>query len=415
MRSQQSPHRVVVTGIGLVTPIGTGVDAFWKRLRNGDIGVRRITRFDASAYPSQIAAEIDDFDPRDYLSTKRLRWTERYAQFSVAAAKLALEDGRFEVNGNGNAMSVFVGSALGGLAYADEQYGIFRDKGLGAVRPLLAISVFGGASTSNISMEFGLCGHNVANANSCASGAVAIGQAYQAIARGDSRAALAGGVEAPLAPLLYGAFTIINAMSRRNDDPQRASRPFDRTRDGFVMSEGAGILLLERLEDALARGARIYGEVAGFGLTNDAYHMSAPRPDGVQVARAMQEALDDAGVGSDEVEAINAHGSSTPLGDHTEGLAYERVFGERTRDIPVSATKGQHGHALGATGAWEVAISLLSMRDGTIPGAVNFVERDDNCSMAVQPREVEARPRIILSNSSGFGGINAALVIKAVD
>ncbi|MFN2528550.1 MAG: beta-ketoacyl synthase [Candidatus Baltobacteraceae bacterium] len=408
-------HRVAVTGIGVITPIGTGIEQFWKRLRAGEVGVRAITRFDASAYHSRIAAQVDDFDPGDYLSRKRIRWMDRYAQFAVCAAKLALEDAAFSVNGNGNGndMSVYMGSALGGLAYADEQSNVFREGGIDAVRPLLAISVFGGASTSNISIEFGLHGENIANANSCASGAVAIGQAYQAIARGDARAALAGGVEAPLAPLLYGAFTVINAMSRKNDDPQHASRPFDRERDGFVMAEGAGVLLLERMDDAISRRARIYGEVAGSGLTNDGYHMAAPRPDGKHVARAMQKALADAGVGADEVEAINAHGSSTPLGDRTEAASYQEVFGQRASSIPISATKGQHGHALGATGAWEVAISLLSMRDAVIPSAVNFKAGDDDCSLALASQEVSIRPRVVLSNSSGFGGINAALVLKA--
>lgn len=409
----QNLHRVVITGAGVVTPVGTGIEAFWQGIRSGRIGVRKITRFDSSAYSSQIAAEVEDFDPAAYMSVKRVRWTDRFAQFSIAASKLALDDAGFSVNGNGNEMSVFVGSALGGLAYAEEQSEVFRQKGIDAVRPLLAISVFGGASISNISLEFGLHGPNVANANSCASGAVAIGQAYQAVARGDARAALAGGVEAPLAPLLYGAFTVIKAMSQRNGDPAAASRPFDRERDGFVMSEGSGMFLLERLDDALARGARIYGEVAGFGLTNDAHHMSAPRPDAKHVARAMQLALDDAQTGADEVEAINAHGSSTPLGDRTEALAYHTVFGERAARIPVSATKGQHGHALGATGAWEVAVSLLSMRDGEIPGAVNFESGDGEFDLGVSRLQTSVRPRIVLSNSSGFGGINAALVLKA--
>jgi 3-oxoacyl-[acyl-carrier-protein] synthase II len=415
VHKQDAPYRVAVTGIGVITPIGTGIEQFWRRLRAGEIGTRTITRFDASDFPSRIAAQVEDFDPSDYLSPKRVRWTDRYAQFAVCAAKLALDDGAFSINGNGNDMSVYMGSALGGLAYADEQYGVFRERGLSAVRPLLAISVFGGASTSNISMEFGLHGQNVANANSCASGAVAIGQAYQAIARGETRAALAGGVEAPLAPLLYGAFTVINAMSRNNDDPKGASRPFDRKRDGFVMSEGAGVLLLERLEDALARDTHIYGEVCGFGLTNDGYHMSAPRPDGKHVARAMQRALDDAAVSPDEVEAINAHGSSTPLGDKTEALSYGSVFGERASRIPMSATKGQHGHALGATGAWEVAISLMSMRDGAIPSTVNFEAGDDGYAIGVVREEVSVRPRVVLSNSSGFGGINAALILRSSD
>lgn len=407
-------HRVAVTGIGVISPVGTGVGAFHSGLRAGNVGVRKITRFDASAYSSQIAAEVDRFDPREFMEAKRARWTDRFAQFSIAAARLALDDAGFRVNGSGEEIGVFVGSALGGLAYADEQSETFRARGIEAVRPLLAISVFGGSSISNIAIEFGLHGPNVANANSCASGAVAIGQAFRAIARGEARAALAGGVEAPLAPLLFGAFTVIKAMSQRNDAPQSASRPFDRERDGFVMAEGAGILLLERLEDAQSRGARIYGEIAGFGLTNDAHHMSAPRPDGKHVARAIRGALDDAHTSPGEVEAINAHGSSTPLGDSTEARAYHSVFGERAASIPVSATKGQHGHALGATGAWEVAVSLLSMQDGMIPGAVNFERGDDAFPLALRRTQTCVRPRIILANSSGFGGINAALVLKAV-
>ena len=406
-------HRVAITGIGLITPIGIGRDRFWTNLRDGKIGVRRITRFDPEEFPSQMAAEIDDFDPADFLSAKRRKWTDRFAQFSIGAARLALDDAGFSVNGNGNEVSVFVGSALGGLAYADDQYRVYQREGIRAVHPLLAISVFGGASISNISIEFGLCGHNVANANSCASGAVAIGQAFQAVARGDARAALAGGVEAPLSPLIYGAFTVINAMSRRNSNPAGASRPFDRDRDGFVMAEGAGIFVLERLEDALRRDAHIYGEIVGFGLSNDAYHMSAPRPDGIQTARAMQEALEQASLLPHEVEAINAHGSSTPLGDRTECLAYEHAFGSAAAEIPISATKGQHGHALGATGAWEVGIALMSIEYGVIPATANLSQTEDECAIRPSAKEIECRPQVVLSNSSGFGGINAALAIRA--
>jgi len=401
--------------MGLITPIGTGRSQFWENLRSGKVAVRRISRFDPQEFPSQIGAEVDDFDPREYLSAKRMKWTDRYAQFAVGAARLALEDANFSVNGNGNEVSVFVGSALGGLAYADEQYGVYRDQGLGAVHPLLAISVFGGASTSNISLEFGLSGHNVANANSCASGAVAIGQAFQAVARGDARAALAGGVEAPFSPLIFGAFTVINAMSKRNGDPQRASRPFDRERDGFVMAEGAGIFVLERLKDAVRRDARIYGEIVGFGLSNDAYHMSAPRPDGVQVARAINEALTQATILPGEVEAINAHGSSTPLGDRTEAIAYQHAFGDAAARIPISATKGQHGHALGATGAWELGIALLSMEHGIIPATANLTKTEDGCPINPSAQEIACRPRVVLSNSSGFGGINAALAIRSYE
>ncbi|MFN2459299.1 MAG: beta-ketoacyl synthase [Candidatus Velthaea sp.] len=408
-------RRVVVTGIGLVTPLGIGRAAFWRRILAGDVGVTEITRFDASAYRTRIAAQIDDFDPADFISEKRRRWTDRFAQFAIGASRLAFDDAGFHVNGDGSDIGVYLGSALGGLAFADEQHDVFRREGLDAVRPLLAISVFGGAATCNVSMEFGLCGPNVANGNSCASGTVAIGDAYRAVARGDVRAALAGGVEVPLSPLIYGAFTIIRAMSTRNDAPREASRPFDLDRDGFVMAEGAGVLLLERLDDALARDAHIYGEILGFGLTNDAHHMSAPRPDGTMNAAAMRRALDEAGLSAADVDAVNAHGSATPLGDKSEASALGCVFGERASAVPVTATKGQHGHALGATGAWEAALALLSIEHGIVPKTVNSVAEDPACPLAVTREALRVAPRVVLSNSAGFGGINAALVVRKYD
>jgi 3-oxoacyl-[acyl-carrier-protein] synthase II len=408
-----APYRVAVTGIGIVSPLGIGVEAFWSGVLSERVAIAPITRFDASGYRSRIAAQVDDFAPRDFLSAKRLHWTDRFSQFSVAAARLALADAAYEPAAAAHDVGVYLGSALGGLAFADEQHDAFRERGLDAVKPLLAISVFGGAATCNVAIEFDLRGPTVANGNSCASGAVAIGDAFRAIARGDVRAALAGGVEAPLAPLVYGAFTVIRAMSTNNDDPQGASRPFDRARDGFVMAEGAGVLLLERLDDARARGARIYGEVAGYGLTNDAFHMSAPRADATMNAAAMQRALDEAGVTSDDVDLVNAHGSATPLGDRAEALATELVFGARAAAVPVTATKGQHGHALGATGAWEAGLSLLAIAHGIVPRSVNTDDVDSGLAVT---RERLARPvRTVLSNSAGFGGINAALVFRAVD
>ncbi len=406
-------HRVAVTGIGVVTPLGTGIEAFWDGVLSERVAVAPITRFDTDGYRSRIAAQIDDFEPRDFVARKRLHWTDRFSQFSIAASRLALDDAGYHPNGASNDVGVYLGSALGGLAFADEQHDVFRDQGLDAVKPLLAISVFGGAATCNVAIEFDLRGPTVANGNSCASGAVAIGDAFRAVARGDVRAALAGGVEAPLSPLVYGAFTIIRAMSTRNEDPQNASRPFDRERDGFVMAEGSGVLLLERLEDAQARGARIYGEVAGYGLTNDAYHMSAPRPDATMNAAAMQRALDEAGLTADEIDVVNAHGSATPLGDRCEAHAMDLVFGERARTIPVTVTKGQHAHALGATGAWEAALSLASIGHGIVPRSIN--SDDGDCGLAVTVERLERPVRTVLSNSAGFGGINAALVFRAFD
>jgi 3-oxoacyl-[acyl-carrier-protein] synthase II len=407
-------HRVAVTGIGVITPIGTGVRAFWDATLAGRIGTAAISRFDPSPFSSRVAAQVDDFDAAEYLAPKRLRWTERFAQFSIAASRLAMDDAGFLIE-NGDEVGVFIGSALGGLAFAEEQHDRYHALGLKSVRPLLAIAVFGGTATTNVGIEFGIRGPNVANSNSCAAGTVAIGQAFRAIARGEVRAALAGGVEAPLSPLIFGAFALIRSMSTRNDDPPRASRPFDAGRDGFVMAEGAGILMLERYDDALARGAPIYGEVLGFGLTADAHHMTAPRPDGDSASRAMGAALREAHVSPGEIELIDAHGSSSPLNDVTETLAVKRAFGDVATHIPIVATKGQHGHALGATGAWEAALTLLSMRHRMLPGMVNLESVDPACDLDLVREARPAAARLALSNSTGFGGINAALVFKSAE
>ena len=405
------PYRVAVTGIGVITPIGIGIDAFWEATLAGRNGVGNITRFDPADFTSHIAAQVDDFQPSDFVEGKRLRRTDRFAQFSIAAARLALDDAGYRID-DGENVGVWIGSALAGLAFAEEQHDRYRAMGVRAVQPLLAIAVFGGSATTNVALEFGIRGPNVANANSCAAGAVALGEAFRAIARGEVRAALAGGVEAPLSPLVFGAFALIRSMSTRNDDPARASRPFDRDRDGFVMGEGAGIFVLERYDDAVKRDARIYGEIAGFGLTGDAYHMTAPRPDGSSSARAMEKALHEAAVSPSEIELIDAHGSSSPLNDVTETAANVRVFGERARTVPIAATKGQHGHALGATGAWEAALTLMAMQRRTIPPIVNLEHRDDACDLNLVRASRDASPRLALSNSSGFGGINAALVFR---
>ncbi len=407
-------QRVVITGLGAIAPIGTGKERFWSALLDGAIAVDRLTRFDASEYPSQIAAEINDFDPSQYLERRRLQWTDRFSQLAVAGAMLACEDSGLALRDRAD-VGVYTGSALGGLTFAEEQIERFHREGLRSVRPLLSLSVFGGAAASNIAIEFGLHGPTIANADSCAAGAIAIGDAFRAIRNGDIAAAIAGGVEAPLAPLTFGAFTVARAMSTRNDDPKRASRPFDRERDGFVMAEGAGFVVLERYEDALDRGAHIYAEITGFGTSNDAHHMAAPLPDGSQVAHAIGSALSDAGLAPDEVETINAHGSSTQAGDRAEIRAYQNVFGERTGRIPVCATKGQHGHALGATGAWEIVISALSLERQRLPGNVNFVATDDGYQIGCASSHAASTARTLLSNSSGFGGINAALVLQRVE
>lgn len=410
---RQPKHRVAVTGLGLVTPLGIGKAAFWDSLIAGAVAVDTLTRFDASAFPSRIAAEIPDFDASAYMERRRMQWTDRFSQLAVVGALLACEDAGVRFDGRSD-VGIYTGSALGGLTYAEEQIAAFHEHGLRAVRPLLTLSVFGGAAASNIAIEFGIHGPTIANSDSCAAGAIAIGQAFQAIRNSDIRAAIAGGIEAPLAPLTYGAFTVARAMSTRNDAPKQASRPFDRDRDGFVMAEGAGLVVLERYEDAVERGARIYAEITGFGTSNDAYHMAAPLADGSQTAVAMQRALEDARVVPDEVEALNAHGSSTPLGDRAEIHAYRGVFGERAERIPLTATKGQHGHALGATGAWEIGVSALTIHERRLPATVNFRAADDGYSIACRRSAAELQPRVLLSNSSGFGGINAALVLQSL-
>lgn len=408
------PHKVAVTGIGIVSPLGIGIDAFWHALCAERSGVRTISRFDVSTYTSQMAGEVDDFDPKDFLERKHLRWTDRYGQFAVAAARLACADAGLVLEDGRDDVGIYVGSALGGAAFGDEQHDVFRERGLSAVKPLLALAVFGASSVSNVALALGTRGCVTSNANACAAGVMAIGDAFRAVARGDVRIAIAGGAEAPLSPLAFGAFTIINAMSRRNDAPQAASRPFDTGRDGFVMAEGAGMLILERENDARERGARIYGEIAGFGQTCDSHHMSAPRPDGSCVARAMTDALGEAGLTRHDVDVVNAHASATTLGDAAEARAIGMVLGDRVHDVPVLATKGQHGHALGATGVWETAITLRAMNESYLPRVVNFEHSETESQLAIVRTARHTPIRCALTNSSGFGGINSALALCAV-
>ncbi len=410
-----APRRVVITGIGCVTPIGTGAQGLWSGLQRGRSAVRRIDRFDPSPFRSHIAAQVDDFDPMDYMEAARVKRTDRFAQFSVAAARLALEDAALDpASLDGDRVAVQIGSALGGVAHAEEQYDRFVANGVRAVNPMLALSVFCGSSSCNISIEFGFTGPNSTNAMSCASGAIAIGEGWRLIRDGTVDVAIAGGVEAPLSQLSYGAFAILRAMSTRNDDPARASRPFDADRDGFVMAEGAALLVLEEREAAVARGARIYAELCGYGTTTDAFHMTAPRPDGAQAARAVGIALRTGGVQPEEVDYINAHASATPLNDTTESRVVRQVFGACADRIAVSGTKGYHAHALGATGAVEAAITALALHHRWIPPTLNLDNPDPECDLSYIRESGDRRPvRYAVSNSFGFGGINAALLFGA--
>jgi 3-oxoacyl-[acyl-carrier-protein] synthase II len=407
-------RRVVVTGIGAITPIGTGSNQLWTRLREARSAVQCVTRFDPTPFKSRIAAQVNDFVPTDHLEERRARRLDRFGQFSVAATRLALADAGVDLaREDRDTIGAMMGTALGGVAFAEAQYPEFLRGGPKAVDPTLALMVFAGAASCNVAIEFGLTGPNSTNGMSCASGTIAIGEAFRAIVRGDADTMVAGGIEAPLAPLCFGAFSIIRAMSTRNDDPERASRPFDRGRDGFVMGEGAAVLVLEERGRAVARGAPIYAEVCGYGLTNDAYHMTAPRPDGRQAARAMQLALRDAHLAPHEIGYINAHGSSTPLNDPTETGSIKQVFGDHAYRLVLSGTKGYYGHALGASGAIEAAICSLSLHHGWLPPTVNLETPDPACDLAyIRGEGCEAQPEFVLSNSFGFGGINASLVFK---
>jgi len=405
---------VVVTGIGCVTPVGTGVDGLWNGLQAKRSAVRTIRQFDPTPFRSRIAAEIDDFRAADHLPAKAARRLNRFSQLGVVAAMLAVEDAGIAMEREDrDRVGVMMGSALGGVAQGEAQAATFMRLGLRHVEATLATSVFCGAVSCNIAIHFGATGPNSTNAMSCASGAIAIGDAMRAIRNGQADVMLAGGAEAPLSPLAFGAFTLIRAMSTRNDDPTHASRPFDKDRDGFVMGEGAAILVLERADRASSRGAKVYAEVCGYALTNDAYHMSAPKPDGREAARAVRLALSDAHVAPHEVEYVNAHGSSTPLNDATETMAIKGAFGEHARRLAVSGTKGYYGHALGASGAIEAAICTLGMRRGWLPPTVNLVTPDRECDLDyLADRGLYGSPACVVSNSFGFGGVNAALVFR---
>jgi 3-oxoacyl-[acyl-carrier-protein] synthase II len=412
-----SKRRVVISGIGAITPIGSTVEGLWEGLRREKSAVGSITRFDPSIFKSHNAAEVNDFDATDWLEKKRVKRLDRYGHFSVASARMAVADAGIDLEKEDREqIGSTMGSALGGLQFAEGQLDLYLREGIRSVDPMLALCVFGGAASCNIAIELGVSGPNSTNSMSCASGTIAIGEGFRLIRDGYADVMIAGGAEAPLAPLCFGAFSIIRAMSTRNDDPETSSRPFDRDRDGFVMGEGAAVVILEEYGRAKARGAKIYAEVAGFGFTNDAYHMTAPRPDGSQAARSMRLAMRDADVSPHEVQYINAHGSSTPLNDPTETRAIKDVFGDDAYSVRVSGTKGYYGHSLGASGAIETAISALAIEREWLPPTVNLSVADEACDLNFLPKTGEdQRVEHILTNSFGFGGINAALVLRRVN
>ena len=416
-------RRIWITGLGIVTPIGTGVDAFRAGLRGGTSPVRRIDRFDPSPFRSQVAAQVDDFDPLAFMPAKTARQLDRFSQFGMVAGRLALDDAGLRPGAEGAPdparVGIYLGSALGGIAFAEEQHERYLAKGIRQVAPTLALAVFGGAAPANLGIALDVRGPILSTANSCASGSVAIGEALGDLRAGRVDAAIAGGCEIPLSPLAFGAFDIIRALSAgHNDDAGHAARPFDGQRDGFVMGEGAALVVLEDAAAAERRGATPYAELLGYGATSDAHHMVQPRADGQEAARAASIALDDGGVEPSAIDYVNAHASSTPIGDIAEARALTMALGERAASVPVSGTKALYGHPLGASGAIEAAICALAVRDGWAPASVNLVEPEPELAALLPGLLREGRDgayRRVLSTSFGFGGLNAALVFGGVD
>jgi 3-oxoacyl-[acyl-carrier-protein] synthase II len=409
-------RRAVITGIGPITCIGHGRENFWGAILAEKTGISRISSFDPKPFQVRCAGEILDWKPEEFFSPQRLKRLDRYAQFAVASARLALDDAgiRYSREQPQHRIGVSFGTALGGVCKAEDQHIRYLKKGVRGVNPMLAIQVFGGSAHSNIAIEFGFRGVGTTNSNSCASGTVSLGEALRYIRDDFADVMVAGGAEAPLSALTIGAFDIIKTMSRC-DDPAFASRPFDRLRDGFVMGEGAASLIVEELEHALKRGAKIYAEVLGYSLNNDAFHMTAPLPDGDSCIRAMWHALADAQLAPEQIDYINAHASSTQLNDNTETKSIKGVFGEHARRIPVSGTKGYTAHPLGATGAIEAALCALALDRQWVPPTINYHNADPECDLDIVPNHGrKAELEYVMSNSFGFGGINACVVLGRI-
>ncbi len=408
-------RRVAVTGIGLVTPVGVGNDVTWQAVCEGRSGVHRVTKFDPTEHKTQIAAEINDFDPELYMNAKEARKTDTFIQYAVTAAKFAIEDSGLEITEElSPRMGTIIGSGIGGMETYVNTVLTMNEKGPGRLSPFFITNIINNMAAGYVSIFFNAKGPNCCTTTACAASAHAIGYAAQAIRNGEADAMFAGGTEAPVIPLTFAGFNAMRALSTRNDEPWRASRPFDKERDGFIIGEGSGMLILEELESAKKRGARIYAEIVGYGMSSDASHITAPSLDGPE--RCMKAALKDGEVNPDEVDYINAHGTSTPLNDANETNAIKQVFGERAYRIPVSSTKSMTGHLLGAAGAVEAAFSVLALEHGILPPTINYEFPDPECDLDYVPNEArEARIRTVLSNSFGFGGTNASLIFRKID
>jgi 3-oxoacyl-[acyl-carrier-protein] synthase II len=409
-------RRVVVTGIGIVSPLGTGVEKNWDALTAGQSGLATITRFDASELPTQIAGEVKDFNPEDYTDKKEIKKMDLFIQYGLAAAEIALNDSGLQISeANAERVGVLVGSGLGGLPTIEKYHSELLERGYRKISPFFIPMLIINLAPGQISMRFGAKGPNLSSVSACATGTHSIGDAYHMIARGDADAMFAGGTESTITPLGIGGFNVMKALSTRNEDPQGASRPFEKNRDGFIMAEGAGILILEEYEAAKARGARIYCEVVGYGMSSDAFHLTQPAPGGEGAARCMKMALKSAGLNPEDVDYINAHGTSTYFNDLYETMAIKTVFGESAKKLMVSSTKSMTGHALGAAGGIEAVYAALTLERGVVPPTINYVEPDPECDLDYVPNTArQAACKVVLSNSFGFGGTNASLAFRKV-
>jgi 3-oxoacyl-[acyl-carrier-protein] synthase II len=406
-------RRVVVTGMGMVTPLGVGTEASWQALCRGKSGVGPVTHFDASQFRTRIAGEVKDFNPHDFIDRKLVRRGDRFIHFALAAARMALEDAKLKItSANDERVGVSVGTAMGGIESIEKNHELLIKGKRQQISPFFVPSFLGNMATGQVAITFGAKGANMCTVTACASGTHAIGDAAIVIQRGDVDAMIAGGTEAAIRPLVFAGLDPLKVMSARNDAPEKASRPFDKGRDGFIIGEGAGMVILEELESAQKRGAKIYGEVLGYGLNSDAYHITAPDPEGAGAASCMRLALEDAGISPDRVDYINAHGTSTELNDLSETRAIKSVFGERSHKIPISANKSMMGHMWAGAGVIEAIASLLTIRDGIIPPTINYETPDPECDLDYVPNEArKAEVNIVLSNSFGFGSTNGCLIL----
>jgi 3-oxoacyl-[acyl-carrier-protein] synthase II len=409
-------HRVVVTGLGLVSPAGIGTEATWRALKAGTPGIDRITLFDTTGYTCQIAGEVKGFEPERYLERKVVRHTARFIHFAVAAARMAVEHAQLPLDApRALRTGVVIGSGIGGFEIIEREHSTLRDRGPSRVSPFFIPSAIVNLAAGHVSMLFGAKGPTSAPATACTTGAHAIGEAFEIIARGAADAMICGGAEASITPLGIAGFAAMRGLSTRNDEPARASRPWDRDRDGFVVGEGAGVLVLERRELAEARGAPILAEILGYGMSSDAYHVTHPLEDGDGIARVMQAALDDAGLAPGDIDYLNAHATSTVAGDRAEALAIARVFGSHARRLAVSSTKSMTGHLLGAAGALEAAVTILALRDQTAPPTINL-DHPEETPLDLVPNQARAMPIArAMTNSFGFGGTNASLILGHAD